>query len=282
MTKTLRLSIGLALMVGASSLFAQTATPSTTLCAAVTANATTICLTSTTSVVNQTGIYVDSEFMVVLLTQSQTLAASNAYVPVSRNNRSGATPPTPHANGAVAWLALTPDKTKVPGDNGFAYSTNLKQVGPCVLAGVVYLPIIWPDLGMMRTCGDTNGAGTGGQWVDYTIAMNQNKGPNTVQFLTTNAALPVATGNYLITKAGILSDTLAAPTAGVQDGIVITFASTTANAHVITCPSGIIENGATADRTSATLAAVPGASITLMSYNGKWYVLSFIGTVTYA
>lgn len=263
-------------LIGASGLLltAQTATPSTTLCAAATKTATTVCLTSTTNVVNQTGIYVDSEFMVVTISTQQVLAASNAYVPVTRSNRSGQ-PPTSHANGAVAWLALTPDKAKVPGENGFAYSTNMTTVGPCSLAGIVYLPVIWPDLGMMRTCGDINGAATGGQWVDYTVAMNQNTGPQVQQLLTTNAALGVVTGKYLITKAGVLADTLAAPTAGSQDGIIIQISSTTANAHTLTA-TGLFQCG-TASVNLATFAAQAGAGLVIMSYNGKWIVLSSVG-----
>lgn len=273
-TITTKVFLFFAVLLTAFSLSAQTATTSTTLCAAVKKTDTSVCLTSTTSVVNQTGIYVDSEFMLVQLSSQQTLAASNAYVPVSRANRSGMAP-TAHANAAVAWLALTPDKTKVPGENGFAYSTNLTTVGSCSLAGIVYLPVIWPDMGVMRTCGDINGAGTGGQWVDYTVSMNQNTGPQTLQLLTTNAALPVVTGKYAITKAGVLADTLAAPTAGSQDGIIIQISSTTANAHTLTA-TGLFQCG-TASVNLATFAAQAGAGLVVMSYNGKWIVLSSVG-----
>jgi hypothetical protein len=252
---------------------AQTTVPSTTFCAAVTKTATTVCLASTTNVVNQTGLYADGEYMTVLLGNSQTLASTNAYVPVSRGNRSGQ-PATAHANGAVVWLALTPDKANTPGDNGFQYSTNMTDIGPCTPGAISYLPHIWPDLAEMRTCGAING-GTTGQWVNYTVLQNQNPTTTPLQLLSTNAALPVTTGTYVITKAGVLAATLAAPTAGSQDGIVIQISSTTANAHTLTA-TGLLQTG-TASVNVATFAAQAGAGLVLMSYNGKWIVLSSVG-----
>ena len=266
------LAIGSAAIVPMA-LRAQTTVPSTTFCAAVTLRATSVCLTSTTNVVNQTGLYVDGEYMTVLLGNNQTLAASNAYVPVSRGNRSGQ-PATAHANGAIVWLALTPSLTNTPGDNGFQYSTNLTDIGPCTPGQIAYLPHIWPDMAEMRTCGAING-GTTGQWVNFTSLQNQTPSTTPLQLLTTNAALPVVSGNYMITKAGVLADTLAAPTAGSQDGIVIQISSTTANAHTLTA-TGLLQTG-TASVNVATFAAQAGAGLVLMSYNGKWIVVSSVG-----
>ena len=79
----------------------------------------------------------------------------------------------------------------------------------------------------------------------------------------------------MITKAGVLADTLAAPTAGSQDGIVIQISSTTANAHTLTA-TGLLQTG-TASVNVATFAAQAGAGMVLMSYNGKWIVLSSVG-----
>jgi hypothetical protein len=272
MTNRLKL-LAMTAMLSAG-LFAQQTVPSTTLCGSVTYNATSICLSSTTNVINQTGFYIDGEFMVANITPNQTLAATNAYVPVSRANRAGR-PPTVHNNGAVVWIALTPNLATPPGgDNGFQYTTNLTDVGPCTLANISYLPHIWPDLGLMRTCGSVNATGIG-QWVNYTSAQNTAPLYNPLQLLTTNGALPVTAGNYLITKAGVLADTLAAPTAGSQDGIIISISSTTANAHTLTA-TGLFQTG-TASVNLATFAAQAGAGLTLMSYNGKWIVLYSVG-----
>ena len=94
--------------------------------------------------------------------------------------------------------------------------------------------------------------------------------------LTTNGAIPPHTPQtYVITKAGILADTLAAPTATVDDGVEITVVSTTANAHTITA-TGLLNVG-TASVNLATFAANAGAGLTLMAYQGKWYVLCSVG-----
>lgn len=101
-----------------------------------------------------------------------------------------------------------------------------------------------------------------------------------VQQLTVNGAIPPHTAAvYAITKAGVLADTLAAPTAGApgvgDDGIVITITSDTANAHTLTA-TALLDTGS-ANAAVATFAAFKGAGLTLMAYNGRWKVLSQIG-----
>jgi hypothetical protein len=94
--------------------------------------------------------------------------------------------------------------------------------------------------------------------------------------LTTNGAIdPHTSATYVVTKAGVLADTLAAPTAGTDDGTVIVVTSNTANAHTITA-TGLFQCG-TAATDVATFAAEPGAGVTLMAYQGKWNVLSSVG-----
>ncbi|MDE2022400.1 MAG: hypothetical protein KGI71_05830, partial [Patescibacteria group bacterium] len=72
--------------------------------------------------------------------------------------------------------------------------------------------------------------------------------------LTTNGAIPPhAAQTYVITKAGVLAETLAAPTAGTDDGLQIVVTSNTANAHTITA-TGLLQTG-TASVNVATFAA---------------------------
>lgn len=98
----------------------------------------------------------------------------------------------------------------------------------------------------------------------------------TPQALTTNGAIPPHVGHtYVITKAGVLADTLAAPTATTDDGIEITITSSTAFAHTLTA-TGLLQTG-TASVNLATFAAQPGAGLTLMAYQGKWNVLASVG-----
>lgn len=95
--------------------------------------------------------------------------------------------------------------------------------------------------------------------------------------LSVNGAIPPSTpATYVITKAGVLADTLAAPVAGTDDGKVITVTSTTSFAHTITA-TGLLQTGAAANGNLATFAAFPGAGLTLMAYQAKWYVLSAVG-----
>jgi hypothetical protein len=90
---------------------------------------------------------------------------------------------------------------------------------------------------------------------------------------------PHQPGLYVITKAGVAALTLAAPTAGADDNVVIEFISTTAYAHTITTPAaGDIQDGNTSGYdTVMTFNAHIGASCKLRAYNGVWYVEQEIG-----
>lgn len=90
---------------------------------------------------------------------------------------------------------------------------------------------------------------------------------------------PHTPAKYVITKATAAALTLAAPTAGADDGVSLEFISTTAAAHTITTPAaGDIRDGNTSDHdTVATFAAHIGANCTLEAYNGVWYVTSETG-----
>jgi len=94
--------------------------------------------------------------------------------------------------------------------------------------------------------------------------------------LTTNGAInPKASQTYVITKAGVLADTLAAPVATTDDGVIITITSDTANAHTLTA-TGLLDTG-TASVNLATFAGSKGAGLTLMAYNARWKVMYSVG-----
>ena len=91
---------------------------------------------------------------------------------------------------------------------------------------------------------------------------------------------PHTPARYIITKpTNPAALTLAAPTAGTDDGVLLEFISATAVAHTITTPAaGDIRDGNTSDHdTVATFAAHIGANCTLLAYNGVWYVIAEIG-----
>lgn len=91
---------------------------------------------------------------------------------------------------------------------------------------------------------------------------------------TASGAITVAFGNNIIAKTGSLAAmTLAAPTTA-QNGTVMRITSSTAFAHTITA-TGLFDNGVTGgSKNTATFAAFPGASITVMAVGGKWNVLA--------
>lgn len=86
---------------------------------------------------------------------------------------------------------------------------------------------------------------------------------------------PRTAQRYLISKAGVAALTLAAPTAGVDDGIAIYIGSRTANAHTVTT-SGLLQTGSASVNT-ATFAAFAGAGLRLVAFNGFWIVEHQVG-----
>jgi hypothetical protein len=84
---------------------------------------------------------------------------------------------------------------------------------------------------------------------------------------------PHQSGNYVVTQAGAPDVmTLTAPTAGTDDGLMISVISDTTCAHTITATS-LLANG-TALKSLATFAAFRGAGVVLRAYNGVWQVIS--------
>ena len=81
---------------------------------------------------------------------------------------------------------------------------------------------------------------------------------------------PHTAARYMITKAGLAAMTLAAPTAGADDGLCIEITSSTAFAHTVTM-TGLMVDGA-GHVNSATFPAAGGGSLLLVAYQGKWYV----------
>jgi hypothetical protein len=91
--------------------------------------------------------------------------------------------------------------------------------------------------------------------------------PFPVAVYADSAAVTLSSGIVQITKAGVAALTLAAPT---EDGRVLVFDSTTAQAHTLTITAGLRGVGAGGD--VLTWGGAIGDGITLYSYNGAWYV----------
>ena len=82
--------------------------------------------------------------------------------------------------------------------------------------------------------------------------------------------------HVFVTKASAAALTLAAPTATAHDGVEIVIVSTTAAAHTVTVSTtGMNDLGTSAD--VGTFGSSKGNGLTLVAYQGDWYVTSNIG-----
>jgi hypothetical protein len=86
---------------------------------------------------------------------------------------------------------------------------------------------------------------------------------------------PHVSHTYVFNRAGVVAATLAAPTAGTDDGLEIVITSDSAFAHTLTA-TNLLDTG-TANQSVATFAAFKGAGLTLMAFNGRWKVLCSVG-----
>lgn len=87
-------------------------------------------------------------------------------------------------------------------------------------------------------------------------------------------AIPTRDTRYYITKAGVAAMTLADPTAGVHDGLLLSFISATAQAHTLSNAAGSGFNAGGAGSDIGTFGGAIGDGIVLEAYNGKWLVRS--------
>lgn len=120
---------------------------------------------------------------------------------------------------------------------------------------------------------------------DHNIGFEATKGAGATTFLglngtrrtptliTANGAInPHASAWYLFTKAGVAAMTLAAPTAGTDDGVTIELTNTTTDQDTVTA-TGLFADGA-ATVNLATWPAHAGGTLIIRAYNGLWYLLS--------
>jgi len=117
----------------------------------------------------------------------------------------------------------------------------------------------------------------GGTAVTATAAEINRLHTDTVQTLAADGAITVKNGVCIISKTvpGVVAATLADPTTGTDDFKRLTIINGTAHASTVTSASSFGGGGATRD--VATFGAVVGECITLMAYNGKWYVVGTQG-----
>jgi len=103
--------------------------------------------------------------------------------------------------------------------------------------------------------------------------MNQTlANGNNLQVVNSDGAVVIRSGNVLITKpATAAAMTLTVPVAGTEDGNILRFVPTVANAHTITTSAG----GFNGNKSICTL--VPPSSGLFIAYNGVWYLVGPMG-----
>ncbi len=90
--------------------------------------------------------------------------------------------------------------------------------------------------------------------------------------LTDGAINPFISSTNFITKVGSANLTLSAPIATVQDGILVRIISTTPYVHVLSA-IGLLQTG-TAFVNYINFSSLPGSSVTLQAFQGKWLVVA--------
>lgn len=94
-----------------------------------------------------------------------------------------------------------------------------------------------------------------------------------LQIVSADGAITIREGVAMITKGTAAAVTLAAPTAGADDGKRLAIMSTTAAAHTVTNTSPGFNNGSTASDVG-TFGAAIGNGMEVIAYGGVWYTLS--------
>lgn len=98
------------------------------------------------------------------------------------------------------------------------------------------------------------------------------------QAITGDGAITVQNAYVILSKATAAAITIAAPTAGTQDGLTIQVITATAQAHVITCATdGFNAKGSSG---TCTFTAAIGNSVTLRADTGHWYTVVKTGVTT--
>jgi hypothetical protein len=119
-------------------------------------------------------------------------------------------------------------------------------------------------------------SGTVGQLIRVQILLGGGSGGGVIGTITTGA-ITQKEGLLVITKGSAATDlTLAAPTAGSDDGKILRISGGGAYAHVITQTTPGFNNGSTASDV-ATFGTAVCQQLTLQAYNGIWYVIGSNG-----
>lgn len=161
----------------------------------------------------------------------------------------------------------------------FAASAQAQLVLKAGNDGTVFSPQPFKATSTELTTPVISGAVTGTFSLPSTATIPAAAIVSTVTTATADGAIPLASGVYVISKAGSASaTTIAAP--GVA-GLRITITTGSDFAHVVTFTGATLWDGTATANSTWTAAAVQGSSLTVVSVSAtKWNVESFnLGTI---
>lgn len=251
--------IVIALLLLASTAYAQATVNSTTLAAAITSkDQLVINVTSATTMVVGQFLFVDNESMVI------TSFDPNVGTLVRVQRGRDGTSATVHASGTLIWSG--------PGRNFYAYDVS----GPCTATQEIALPHINTKTGSIFDCrGATSTTQVWSRYAQGGIPDFQAAflgGPaGTPPTYTSSGAITVMPGVQYIGSAGALAMTLAAPTTA-QNGMIMILLASTAQAHTVTNTAGF--GGGTTARDVATFGGAINDGFIFFANNGVWWVIS--------
>lgn len=108
----------------------------------------------------------------------------------------------------------------------------------------------------------------------FEIAQSANGGvKGEFAVYAADGAIALRSHVAIITKGTAAALTLAVPTATTHDGVVIEIVSTTAAAHTVTATT-VGFNAGDAASDVGTFAAAIGNGLSVVAYQGEWYVLN--------
>lgn len=120
--------------------------------------------------------------------------------------------------------------------------------------------------------------GTGSSGATLSVGGNT---ASQIQVISATGAgvISIKSGTVFLTATGAATVTLAAPTAGTDDGCRLMIESTTAQAHTVTNTSPGFNNGSTASDV-ATFGTAIANGFEVVAYNGVWWTLNTAKGVT--
>lgn len=158
------------------------------------------------------------------------------------------------------------------GDYILAAAGGTIAIGDEVGANSASKAVVWVS---GKKIGRAESTGASGGTVLIRKYAEKSQNDTEFELLSADGAVTIPNTNktFIVTKATAAALTLADPTAGTHDGVKLTFISATAAAHTLSNSAGSGFNAGGAGADVGTFGGAKGDGITVIAYNGDWYVI---------